>query len=52
MADEARARAAAYRDASGMLSDAAGDPLASWQALKDAVTRTGTDAETALTPVI
>ncbi|WP_444453253.1 phage tail tape measure C-terminal domain-containing protein [Rhodobacter capsulatus] len=49
MADEARSRAEAYREASGMLSDAAGRPLASWQALKDAVTRTGTDAETALT---
>ncbi|ODM43026.1 phage tail tape measure C-terminal domain-containing protein [Cereibacter johrii] len=49
MADDARSRAAAYREASGMLSDAAGHPLASWQALKDAVTRTGTDAETALT---
>ncbi|SIS92085.1 phage tail tape measure C-terminal domain-containing protein [Phaeovulum vinaykumarii] len=49
MADEARARAEAYREASGMLSDAGGRPLASWQALKDAVARTGTDAETALT---
>ncbi|MBB1499484.1 phage tail tape measure C-terminal domain-containing protein [Paracoccus sp. MC1862] len=48
MADDARARADAYREAAGMLSDAAGRPLVSWQALKDAVTRTGTEAETAL----
>ena len=31
-----------------MLADAAGRPLASWQALRDAVTGTGTEAETAL----
>ena len=31
-----------------MLADAAGRPLASWQALKDAVTGTGTEAEAAL----
>jgi hypothetical protein len=31
-----------------MLADAAGRPLASWQALKDAVTGAGTEAETAL----
>ena len=48
MADGARARADAYREAAGMLSDAADRPLVSWQALKDAVTRTGTEAETAL----
>ncbi|WP_235019488.1 phage tail tape measure C-terminal domain-containing protein, partial [Tabrizicola flagellatus] len=48
MADDARARADGYREAAGMLADAAGRPLASWQALKDAVTGTGTDAETAL----
>ncbi|NAZ38204.1 phage tail tape measure C-terminal domain-containing protein [Rubellimicrobium sp. CFH 75288] len=48
MADDARARADGYREAAGMLADAAGRPLASWQALKDAVTGTGVDAETAL----
>jgi len=48
MADDARGRANGYREAAGMLADAAGRPLASWQALRDAVTGTGTDAETAL----
>ncbi|MFN4125769.1 phage tail tape measure C-terminal domain-containing protein [Pannonibacter indicus] len=48
MADDARAREDGYREAAGMLADAAGRPLASWQALKDAVTGTGADAETAL----
>jgi hypothetical protein len=48
MADDARARADGYREAAGMLADAAGRPLASWQALRDAVTGAGTDAETAL----
>ncbi|MFN3280105.1 MAG: phage tail tape measure C-terminal domain-containing protein, partial [Tabrizicola sp.] len=48
MAADARARADGYREAAGMLADAAGRPLASWQALKDAVTGTGADAETAL----
>ena len=48
MADDARARADGYREAAGMLADAAGRPLASWQSLKDAVTGTGADAETAL----
>jgi hypothetical protein len=48
MAEDARARADGYREAAGMLADAAGRPLASWQALKDAVTGTGTEAETAL----
>lgn len=48
MADDARTRADGYREAAGMLADAAGRPLASWQALKDAVTGTGADAETAL----
>ena len=42
MADDARARADGYREAAGMLADAAGRPLASWQALKDAVTGAGT----------
>ena len=48
LADDARARADGYREAAGMLADAAGRPLASWHALKDAVTGTGTEAETAL----
>jgi hypothetical protein len=48
MADDARARAEGYREAAGMLADAAGRPLASWQALKDAVTGTGAEAEAAL----
>lgn len=48
MAEDARARADGYREAAGMLADAAGRPLASWQALRDAVTGTGTEAETAL----
>ena len=48
MADDARARADGYREAAGMLADAAGRPLASWQVLRDAVTGTGTEAETAL----
>jgi len=48
MADDARGRADGYREAAGMLADAAGRPLASWQALRDAVSGTGSDAETAL----
>ncbi|MCA3451485.1 MAG: phage tail tape measure protein [Rhodobacter sp.] len=48
MADDARGRADGYREAAGMLADAAGRPLASWQALRDAVTGTGSEAETAL----
>jgi hypothetical protein len=48
MADDARARAEGYREAAGMLADAAGRPLASWQALRDAVTGTGAEAEAAL----
>lgn len=48
MADDARATAAGYREAAGMLADAAGRPLASWQALKAAVTGTGGDSEDAL----
>ncbi|WP_374422718.1 phage tail tape measure C-terminal domain-containing protein [Paracoccus sp. (in: a-proteobacteria)] len=48
MAEDARARADGYREAAGMLADAAGRPLASWQALKDALTGTGAGAETAL----
>ncbi|AJE46555.1 phage tail tape measure C-terminal domain-containing protein [Celeribacter indicus] len=49
MAEDARSRADAYREAAGMLTDAATRPLAAWQALKDAVTGSGTEAETALT---
>ena len=48
MAEDARARADGYREAAGMLADAAGRPLASWQALRDAVTGTGSEAEAAL----
>jgi hypothetical protein len=48
MAADARGRADGYREAAGMLADAAGRPLTSWQALRDAVTSTGSDAETAL----
>jgi hypothetical protein len=47
-ADDASARADGYREAAGMLADAAGRPLASWQALQDAMTSAGTEAETAL----
>ena len=48
MADDARGRADGYREAAGMLADTAGRPLASWQALRDAVTGTGSEAEMAL----
>jgi len=48
MAEAARGRADAYREAAGMLSDAASRPMASWQALKDAVTGTGDEAGDAL----
>jgi hypothetical protein len=48
MAEDARGRADGYREAAGMLADAAGRPLASWQALRDAVTGTGSEAESAL----
>ncbi|TYB86022.1 phage tail tape measure C-terminal domain-containing protein [Oceaniovalibus sp. ACAM 378] len=48
MAEDARGRADGYREAAGMLADAAGRPLASWQALRDAVTGTGSEAEVAL----
>lgn len=48
MAEDARARADGYREAAGMLADAAGRPLSSWQALRDAVTGSGVEAETAL----
>ncbi len=48
MADAARGRAEGYAEAAGMLSDAASRPMASWQALKDAVTGTGDEAGAAL----
>ena len=48
MAEDARGRADGYREAAGMLADAAGRPLASWQALRDAVTGTGSEADAAL----
>ena len=48
MADDARATAAGYREAAGMLADAAARPLASWQALKAAMTGAGSDGEEAL----
>jgi hypothetical protein len=48
MAADARARADGYREAAGLLADATGRPLASWQALRDAVTGTGAEAEAAL----
>ena len=47
-ADDASARANGYREAAGMLADSAGRPLASWEALRDAMTNAGTEAETAL----
>ena len=40
-AADARARADGYREAAEMLADAADRPLASWQALRDAVTGAG-----------
>ncbi|TGN62343.1 phage tail tape measure protein [Paracoccus liaowanqingii] len=49
-ADDARARADGYREAGRMLSDAATQPLAAWDALKAAVTGTGDAGEEALTP--
>ena len=48
MASDARDRAAAYTEASGMLTDAATRPLASWQALQAAMTSAGTDGAAAL----
>lgn len=49
MAEDVRDRAGGYREAAGMLADAAGRPLSSWQALRDAATGSGVEAETALT---
>jgi len=48
MAEAARGRAEGYREAAGMLADAASRPMASWQTLKDAVTGTGDAAGGAL----
>ncbi|WP_426034806.1 phage tail tape measure C-terminal domain-containing protein [Cypionkella sp. TWP1-2-1b2] len=48
MANDARDRAAAYSEASGMLTDAATRPLASWQALQSAMTAAGADGAAAL----
>ena len=48
MASDARDRAAAYTEASGKLADAATRPLASWQALQEAMTSAGTDGVAAL----
>lgn len=48
MAEFARGRADAYREAAGMLFDAASRPMGSWQALKDTVTGTGDKAGNAL----
>ncbi len=52
MADDARARADGYREAAGMLAEAAGRPLASWQALRDAMTGTGAEADAALAEAV
>jgi hypothetical protein len=48
MASDARDRAAAYSEASGMLTDAATRPLTSWQALQSAMAAAGTDGAAAL----
>ncbi len=48
MASDAKANAAAYSEAAGMLADAATRPLSSWQALQDAMTKAGTDGASAL----
>ena len=48
MASDAKANAAAYSEAAGMLADGATRPLSSWQALQDAMTKAGTDGATAL----
>jgi hypothetical protein len=48
MADDARARADGDAQDASKLADAAGRPLASWQALKDAMAGTGSEAKTAL----
>ncbi|MGX0879868.1 lambda family phage tail tape measure protein [Roseovarius sp. MBR-154] len=48
MAEDARTRADGFREAAGMLADAAGRPLASLQALRDAMTGSGAEAEASL----
>jgi Lambda phage tail tape-measure protein (Tape_meas_lam_C) len=48
MAEAATSRAEAYREAAGMLADAAARPMQSWQALKEAVAAAGTEGEAAL----
>ncbi len=48
MAGDARSRADGYREASGMLADAATRPLASWQALQGAMTAAATEGAAAL----
>ena len=48
MAGDARDRAAAYDEASGMLTDAATRPLANWQALQSAMSTAGTNGSAAL----
>lgn len=48
MAGDARDRAAAYSEASGMLTEAATRPMASWLALQSAMTAAGTDGTAAL----
>ena len=47
-ADAARGRADGYREAADMLAEAAGRPLASWQALRDAMAGAGSEADVAL----
>ena len=47
-AEDARARADGYREAAGMLSDAATRPLAAWDALKAAIAGSGSESEAAL----
>ncbi|MCW3782127.1 phage tail tape measure C-terminal domain-containing protein [Defluviimonas salinarum] len=48
MDEEARARAEGYREAAGMLAEAATRPLASWQTLTAAISAGGAGAEEAL----
>jgi ABC-type transporter Mla subunit MlaD len=48
MTEDARARAAAYAEAAGMLSKAADRPMTAWAALKEAVTGAGNDGAAAL----
>jgi hypothetical protein len=47
-AEDARARADGYREAAGMLSEAATRPLAAWDALKAAVAGSGSESEASL----